>query len=63
VYYDNFWIESTAALIGEQGPQGIQGEPGLDGTNGIDATYIILSSVNNPQPEDGSNGDLWIVYV
>jgi hypothetical protein len=52
VRYDNFWVESSSAVVGIQGPTG---PPGANGT-------FIEAATTGPTAGDGSDGDLWIVY-
>jgi hypothetical protein len=48
VRYDGYWVESHGSLVGPTGPSGI---------------FTVQSSTTGPTVGDGSNGDLWIVYV
>jgi hypothetical protein len=52
VRYDNFWVESSSAVLG---PTGATGPTGANGT-------FIQASTTGPTAGDGSNGDLWVVY-
>jgi hypothetical protein len=41
VYYDNFWIESSSAVMGPEGPQGPEGPEGPQGPEGPDGGISI----------------------
>lgn len=45
IYYDGFWVEAVAGIVGPEGPQGIQGPAGATGATGpaggFDSTQTI----------------------
>lgn len=43
IYYDGFWVEATAGIVGPTGPQGPAGANGTNGTNGVDGEAAFSS--------------------
>jgi hypothetical protein len=56
VYYDDFWVESSSAIVGEGGPTGPTGSTGPTGPAGAPGPTGADSNVTGPTGSTGPTG-------